>query len=164
MNKIPCTSQNTVAKILPADVCIFGHFGQLSLAAVHWCDSGVKRWIHISSIVTYLCKNSFLLHWNSCRQCSESLICCCFWLTASKRGTHFKHNFLIDKCSCEMVNTLPSDTFNSSAVSSNFNLQLAKMSLWSFWCFLGQLLDLGEQSIQHHLCWYDCILSQHTSS
>ena len=63
MNKIPCTSQNTETKILLADVCIFDHFGQLSPAAVHsadcWFDSGVKWWIHVSSIVTYLCKNPF---------------------------------------------------------------------------------------------------------
>ena len=26
------------AKTLPADVCIFGHFGRLSLAAVHLAD------------------------------------------------------------------------------------------------------------------------------
>ena len=40
-------------------------------------------------------------------------------------------SFLIDKCSCKMVNTLPSDIFNYSAMSYNFNLWLAKTSLWS---------------------------------
>ena len=63
MNKIPCTSQNTEAKALPADVCVFGCFGSLSPAAAHsadcWFDSGVKWQIHVSYIVTYLCKNSF---------------------------------------------------------------------------------------------------------
>ena len=67
MNKTPCTSQNTEAKTLPADVCIFGHFRRLSPAAVHSADcqfdSRVKWWIHVSSIVTYLCKNSFVLRW-----------------------------------------------------------------------------------------------------
>ena len=33
-----------------------------------------------------------------------------------------------------------------------------------FWCFLGQLLNLGDLSIQHHLCLYNCVLSQHTTS
>ena len=46
MNKIPCASQNTEAKTLPADVCVFGCFGWLSPAAVHSAncqfDSGVK--------------------------------------------------------------------------------------------------------------------------
>ena len=78
MNKIPCTSQNTEAKTLPADVCFFDHFWQLSPAAVHsadsWFDSGVKWCIHVSSIVTYLCKNTFLLCWNSCKQRSELLL------------------------------------------------------------------------------------------
>ena len=63
MNEIPRASQNTEAKNLPADVYIFGRFGRLSDAAVHSADcrfdSGVKWWIHVSSIVTYLRKNSF---------------------------------------------------------------------------------------------------------
>ena len=53
-------------------------------------------------------------------------------LTMSKRGTLFKQSFLIDKCSCKIVNTLLSDTFNSSAISRNCNLRSAKTSLWSF--------------------------------
>ena len=92
-------------KTLPTDGCVFGHFGRLSLAAVHSADcqfdSRVKWWIHVSSIVTYLCKNSFLLHWNSCKQCSELLTRCCFWLTVSKHCTCFEHSFLIEKCSCK---------------------------------------------------------------
>ena len=82
MNKIPCTSQNTEAKTMPADVCIFDHFGQLSPVIVHsadcWYNSGVKWWIHVSSLVTYLHKNSILLHWNSSKQYSESSMSCCF--------------------------------------------------------------------------------------
>ena len=58
MNKISCASQNAEAKILPADVCIFGRFEQLSPAAVFSADcrfdSGVKWWIHVTAIVTYL--------------------------------------------------------------------------------------------------------------
>ena len=63
INKIPCASKNTEAKTLPADVCIFGCFWWLSTAVVHsadcWFDSGVKWWIPVSSIVTYLCKPPF---------------------------------------------------------------------------------------------------------
>ena len=136
MNKIPCTTQNTEAKTLPADVCAFGCFGLLSPAAVHSADcqfdSEVKWWIHVSSIVTYLCKNPFLLCWNSCKQCSELSIRCCFWSTLSKCSTQFEHSFHNEKCSCRMVNTLPSDVFNSSANSHSFNLWSDKMSLWSF--------------------------------
>ena len=62
MNKISYASLNTEAKTLPA-VCIFGHFRWVSPAAVHSADclfeSRVKRWIHVSSIVTYLCKTPF---------------------------------------------------------------------------------------------------------
>ena len=39
MNKIPYASQNTEAKSLPADICIFGRFGRLSPAAVNSTDS-----------------------------------------------------------------------------------------------------------------------------
>ena len=109
MYKIPCTSQNMDAKTLPTDVCVFGHFGWLLLAAVHsvdhWFDSGMKLGIHVSSIVTYLCKNSFccmetvannvLNHW--CIVDFDQL-----W---ANRSTQFEHSFLIDKCSCKMVNT-----------------------------------------------------------
>ena len=140
MNKIPCIFQNMEAKILPSDVCIFGYLGQLSPAAVHSADSrlhsGVKWWIHISPIVMYLHKNSFVLHWNSCKQHSESSTRC-YWLTVSKCFIHFEHSFLIDKFSGKMVNILPSDMFNSSVVPRNFNLWLAKTSLWSFFGVFG---------------------------
>ena len=69
---------------------------------------------------------------------------CCFWLTRSKRGTHFEHSFLIDKCSYKMVNTLPSDIFNFFAVSCNLNLWLAKTSLWSFLVFSGTTGEFGH--------------------
>ena len=63
MNKIPSGSQNTEAKTLPADVCIFGRFGRLPPAAVYSADcrfdSGVKWWIHVSSIVTFTQKLFF---------------------------------------------------------------------------------------------------------
>ena len=121
---MPCASQNTEAKTLPTDVYVFGRFGRLSPVAVHSTDSqfdsGRKWWIHVSSIVTYLCKNSFLLRWNSCKQRFKSSTHCCFWSTVGKRGTHFEHSFLFDKCSCKMRNTLPSDIFNSSTISRNF--------------------------------------------
>ena len=61
--KYLCTSQNMEVRTLPVNVCVFGPFGWLSPVAVHSADcrfdSGVKWWIHVSSIVTYLCKNSF---------------------------------------------------------------------------------------------------------
>ena len=51
-------------------------------------DSRMKWWIHVSSIVTYLCKNSFLLCWNSCKQPSELSIIVVFdWLWANASPT-----------------------------------------------------------------------------
>ena len=95
--------------------CLFSRF-----------DSGVKWWIRVSFFFTRLRKKSFLLRWNSCKQRSESLNFCYFWSTVSKRNTHIEHSFLIDKCSCKMMNTLPSD------ITCNFNLWLAQTSLWIF--------------------------------
>ena len=65
--------------------------------------SGGSMFHPLSHIYT---KTLFLLCWNSCKQCSELSMHCCFWLTVSKRSTHFEHSFLIDKYSCKMVNTL----------------------------------------------------------
>ena len=158
MYKIPCISQNTEAKTLPADVWIFDHFGQLSPAAVHsadyWFNFGVKWGIHVSSTVIYLCKNPFLLCWNSCKECSE-LSTHCFWSTESKHSIYLEHSLLIDKCSYKMVNTLPSDIFNSSAISCNFSLQLAKTSLWSFLMFSRSTAKFGqpEQSASFVSVW-----------
>ena len=99
-----------------------------------------------------------LLHWNSCKQCSESSMHSSFWLTVSKYSTHFEHSFLIDKCSCKMVNTLCSDIFNSSATSRNLNLRSAKTSLWSFLVFSWTTAEFGQPecsasfvSVQLHL-------------
>ena len=88
-------------------------------------------------------KDSFLLHWNSCKHSSESSMHCYFWLTVSKRCTQFQHSFLIDKYSCKMVNTLPSDIFNYSAILHNFNLWMTKMSFWSFLVFYRITAEFG---------------------
>ena len=170
MNKIPCASQNTEAETLPADVCVFGHFGRFLLATAysadcHWAFE-VKWWIHVSSIVTYLRKN-FLLHWNWCKQhwnwCKQHWNWCkqhsessmyCFWSTGNKRSNHYEDSSLIDKCSCKIVNTSSSDIFTSSATSRNFNLWSAKTS---FLYFSRQLPNLDDLSFQHHLCLYDFI-------
>ena len=87
--------------------------------------SGGSMFHPLSHIYTPFCCNETIANKHS-----KSSMCCCFWSTMSKHSTYFEHSFLIDKCLCKMVNTLPSDIFNSSAISCNFNLQLAKMSLW----------------------------------
>ena len=69
---------------------------------------------------------------------------CCFWSTVSKCGTHFEHSFLLDKCSCKMVNILPSDIFNSSTISGNFNLRSAETNLWSFLVLSGKTAEFRQ--------------------
>ena len=63
-----------------------------------------------------------------------------------------EHSFLIDKYSCKMVNTLPSDIFNSSLISYNSNLELAKPSLWSYLVFSGTTVDFGRPEHSASLC------------
>ena len=46
-----------------------------------------------------------------------------------------------------MVNTLPSDIFNSSAISRNFNLRSAKTSLWSFLVFSETTAEFGRPEV-----------------
>ena len=88
------------AKTLPADVCVFRRFGRFSAdCRFDYRYAGVKWWIHVSSIVTHLCTNTFLLRWNNRKSCSESSRRCYFWSTVSR--THFEHSFLIDKSSCK---------------------------------------------------------------
>ena len=87
--------------------------------------------MHVLSIVIYLRQNSFfvtLKQWQTTVWIFNTL----FLIDCERRGNHFEHCFLIDKCSCKMVNTLSFDISNSYAISSNFNLRSAKMSLWSF--------------------------------
>ena len=138
LNKIPCTSENTEAKTLPANICVFW---LLLMAFTYCCCPLIWLPIWLQSECFIHChifmQKSFLLHWNSSKECSESLRHCCFWWTVSKHGTHFEHSFLIDYCSCKMVNTLPSDIFNSSAISCNLNLRSVKTRLWSFLVFSG---------------------------
>ena len=92
---------------------------------------------------------------------SESSTRCSFRSTVTKLYTHFEHSFLLDECSCKMGNTLPSGIFNSSAISCNFNLRSGKARFWIFLfvcvcvCFPGQLLNLGDLSVKHHLYFYD---------
>ena len=100
-------------------------------------------------------KTPFYCVWNSYKQCSESSTRCCFGSTVSKRSTHFEHSFLIDKCSCKMMNTLPSDNFNSSAISRNFNLQSAKTSFMEFF---------GDFRDNCRICWAFSIICVYTTA
>ena len=155
MNKIPYASQNMEAKTLPADVCVFGHFRRLSSTAVHsadsWFDSRINLRVHVSSIVTYLRTNSFLLRWNSCKQRSESLTRCWFWSTASN---HFEHSFLIDKCKMQNGHHTVFWYLQLLCYLTQLNLWLIIRCSRSFLVFFE---TSAEFRFQHHLCLYNCI-------
>ena len=152
MNKRICASQNREVKTLPADVCIFGCFGWLSLAAVHSADcrfdSEVNWRIHVSSIVTYLCKNFFC--------CTE---------TVANNALNCWH-FVFDRL---WANAAP--TLNTAFLLTNVHAKWWIHCLLIFstpllshatsiydwlkwvcgvlWCFPGQLPNLGDPSVQH---------------
>ena len=152
MKKIPCASQNTEAKTLPADVCIFG---RLSPAAVRsadcWFDPRGKWWIHVSSIYA---KTSF----------------CCIETVANNALNH-EHIFVFD---CKLTQ-YPLWThlshwqmfMQNGQYTAFWYLQLlcylTTTSIYNwlkwvcaiFWCFPGQLPNLGNLSVQYHLCLYD---------
>ena len=48
------------------------------------------------------------------------------------------------KCSCKMVNTLPSEIFKVSAISHNFNLRSPKPILWTFFMFSEAIAEFGR--------------------
>ena len=90
MNKIPCISQT-----LSVDVCIFGHFGWLSSAAVYSADcrfdSGVKWWIHchifMQKLLFVVLKQWLTCFWSTVSQIwatwSFSIMCLCDWFKVS---------------------------------------------------------------------------------
>ena len=73
-----------------------------------------------------------------------TLFGCCFWLGMSKRGTHIEKNLRIPKDLCKIVNALPSNIFEVSAISRNFNSQLPKTILWTFVMFSGTTANFGQ--------------------
>ena len=73
--------------------------------------------------------------------------------------THFEHSFLIEKwwIYCLLISSTP-------LLSHSTSIYNRPKGVHGVFCFPGQLLNLGNLSIQHHLSLYDCILSQHTTS
>ena len=101
--------------------------------------------MHVSLIVTYRHRKSFLPRFNSSKQRSESSTCYCFWLVVCKRDTHFENDLGIPKYSCKIIYTLPSDIFKVSvAISCNCNLRSPKTILWIFVMFSETTADFGQ--------------------
>ena len=153
MNKIPCAFLNTEAKTLLTDVCVFGW---LSPAAVHSADwrfnSGVKWWIHVSHIYakSHFCcvetvANNVLNRW-------RVLVFDQLWANATPTlNTAFSLTNVHAKwwIHCLLISSTP----RLSRATSIYDR--SKRVCGFFCCFPRQLPNLGDQSVQHHLCQYD---------
>ena len=135
----------------------FGHFGQLSPAAVHsavgWFNSWVKWCIQVSSIVTFTQNPRFLALKQL--QTTLSIINALLFLIDCEQTRHqFWTQFLVDEGLCKMGNTLPSDFFNSSAILRYFNLRSAKKGLWSFFflVFSGKTAEFRRPERSASIC------------
>ena len=162
MNKIPCAFQNTEVKTLPADGCIFGHFVWILPAAVHSTESRFDSqsevvdpcfiYCHIFVQKLFFCfvetvANNVLNHW--CVVDFDQL-----WANAaSTLNTAFSIKNVHAKwwIHCLLISSVPLISHASSIYD------WPKRVCGVFWCFLGQLPNLDNLSIQHHLCWYICI-------
>ena len=140
MYKIPCASQNTKAKNLPADVCIFGRFGQRSTAAVLSADCRFDSWIHDLLLHIYA-KTLFLLRWNSYKQRSELSTGCCFCFANVAKWW----------INCPLISSTP---LLSDATSID---NQPKCVRGGFWCFPRELPNLRDLNVQHNLCLYDYV-------
>ena len=155
--KIPCTSQNMEAKtclLMFASLVTLDDFHQLlstQLTAnltLEWSGGSVFLPLLHNYAKSPFCRVKTISN-NALNQCVA--VFDRLWANAAPA---LNTAFSLTNVHAKMVNTLPSDTFNSSAISYNFNLRLAKTSLWSF---PGQLLNLGDLNIRHYLCLNDRI-------
>ena len=148
-------------KTLPADVCVFGYFGRLSPDALHsadcWFDSRLRGWIHGSSFVTYLRKTLFCsveTVANNALNHRRVIVFDRLWTnSAATLNTAFTLTNIHAKwwINCLLISSTPL----LSHATSIYNR--SKCVCGDFWCFPRQLPNLGDLSIQYHLCLYECI-------
>ena len=98
---------------------------------------------------------------NNALNCWRLIVFDRLWTNAAHT---LKTAFSLTNVHGKMVNTLPSDKFNSSAISHNFNLRAAKISLWRFLvfsrttasiiCFCTTAFKVSIPPLKHCLWWY----------
>ena len=112
-------------------VCIVGHGHGYTTVVID--EQNTLRWcLHLwplGTAFTYCCPLNWLPIWLRSEVVEPCFIPC-------EQTQHpLWTQLFIDKCSCNMLKTLPSDIFNSSDISRYFNLRLAKSGEWSFFFF-----------------------------
>ena len=156
MNKIPCTSQNTEVKTLPADVCVFGCFGQLSTQLIYDLTpegSGGSTFhplSHIYAKTPFCCIETVANN-----ALNRQRVVVFGWLWANLTPTVNTAFSLINVHAkwwiyCFLISSTP-------LLTSIYNWP--KWVCGLFWCFPGQLLNLDNPSVQHHLSIRPCLKS-----
>ena len=153
MNKIPCTSLNTKAKTLPADVCIFGHLDGFHLPLS----------TQLTSNLTSEWSDGFMFHPFS-HVYAKTHFCCIE--TVANNALNWWHIVVFDGLWANVAPTL-NTAFSLTNVHTKWwihSLLISSTPLLShptsiydrpkqvcgvFWCFLRQLLNLGELRVQH---------------
>ena len=136
MKIIPRAPQKTDATTLPVDETDSAFLGADSPFSVHCFDcsfvSGMKWWIHVSSMVMNRRKNSALLMWNIAKHSIEIFSRRCFCSIVGKRGTHLVHRFLISKFSVNMRCAVLFEKPAMSASSCTSSRRSPNAILWIF--------------------------------
>ena len=100
-------------------------------------------------------KKLLYFSWNSGKQHSESSTLCCLWSTVTKRGISFEHSFFNWQIfmhwwiHCRLIFSTPLLLHATSI----YDWQ--KRVNGFFFYFLGQMPNVCDPSIQHHLCLFN---------
>ena len=152
MNKIPCASQNLACWCLHLDGFCLLLLTQLTADLTLECSGGsmFHPLSHIYTKAPFCCVETVA---------NNALNCWCVvvfaWLWANVAPT-FNTTFSLTNVHakwgihCLMISSTPL----LSHITSIYNW--TKQVCGVLWCFPGQLPNLGNLIVQHHLCLYDC--------
>ena len=146
MNKVPCSSQNTEARTLPADVFVFGHLGRLSPAAVHSADrfgSMFPPLSHIYRKIPFCCVETVAN--NALNRRNVDVFDWLWPNTAPTLNTAFLLTNVHAKwwLDCQLI----SSTILLSHATSIYDRP--KRVCGVFWCFPGELPNLGDWTFSY---------------
>ena len=153
MNRIPCASQNTMFASL---VTLDGFHLQLSIQltadlTLEWSGRSMFHPLsHIYTKTPFCCSETVA---NNSLNCQRVIIFDWLWANVSPSlNTAFSLTNVHVKwwIHCFLISSTPLLSYATSIYDR-------PKRVCGVFCFLGQLSNLGDLSIQHHLCLYDCV-------